>query len=155
MKTVLTMLFVVLLGFAPTPNPTADDVADIKKATLDHFATLASGDAETHIQDHLEGNTAYPGDGGLLDAVSHEEQVAGLKAGFDSGVRINLNPRHIEVQVYGDAAVVTCYLAGTVTGPDGTVQQVTDRRTAVLIKQGGKWLEAHTHTSPIVSASAQ
>ncbi len=155
MKTVLTVLFVVLLGFAPTPNPTSDDVADIKKATLDHFATLASGDAETHIQDHLEGNTAYAADGGLLDISSLEEQVAGLKAGYESGVRINLNPRHIEVQVYGNAAVVTCYLVGTVTDTDGTVEQVTDRRTAVLIKQGGKWMEAHTHASPMVVATAQ
>ena len=78
-----------------------------------------------------------------------------MKADYDSGVRVNLNPVHIEVQVYGNAAVVTCYLVGTVTGPDGTVEQVTDRRTAVLIKQGGKWMEAHTHASPMVVAPAQ
>ncbi len=155
MKALFAILTFLLLGIVPTTNPAADDVADIKKATLDHFVTLNSGDAETHIQDHLEGNTAYAADGGLLDNSSLEEQVAGLKAGYDSGVRINLNPRHIEVQVYGNAAVVTCYLVGTVTDSDGTVQQVTDRRTAVLIKQGGKWLEAHTHASPMVSASAQ
>ena len=155
MKPLLAVLLILLLGFTPTPNPTADDVEDIKQATLDHFATLNSGDAETHIQDHLEGNTAYAADGGFLDTSSLEEQVAGLKAGYESGVRINLSPRHIEVQVYGNAAVVTCYLEGTVTDTDGTVQQVTDRRTAVLIKQGGKWLEAHTHASPMISASAQ
>ncbi len=155
MKPLIAVLFILLLGFAPTTNPAADDVEDIKQATLDHFATLNSGDAEAHIQDHLEGNTAYAADGGLLDNSSLEEQVAGLKAGYDSGVRINLNPRHMEVQVYGNAAVVTCYLVGTVTSPEGVVQQVTDRRTAVLIKQGGKWMEAHTHASPMVSAPAQ
>ncbi len=154
MKALFAVLFILLLGFAPTPNPAADDVADIKKATLDHFATL-NHDAEAHIQHHLVGNTAYGADGGFLDSSSLEEQVAAMKADYDSGVRVNLNPVHIEVQVYGNAAVVTCYLVGTVTGPDGTVEQVTDRRTAVLIKQGGKWMEAHTHASPMVVAPAQ
>ena len=154
MKALLAVLFILLLGFAPTTNPAADDVADIKKATLDHFATL-NHDAEAHIQHHLVGNTAYGADGGFLDSSSLEEQVAAMKADYDSGVRVNLNPLHIEVQLYGNAAVVTCYLVGAVTDSDGTVQQVTSRRTAVLIKQGGDWKEAHTHASPMVVAPAQ
>ncbi len=154
MKALFAVLTFLLMGIVPTTNPAADDVADIKKATLDHFATL-NNDAEAHIQDHLVGNTAYGADGGFLDSSSLEEQVAAMKADYDSGVRVNLNPVHIEVQVYGNAAVVTCYLVGTVTGPDGTVEQVTDRRTAVLIKQGGDWKEAHTHASSMVVALTQ
>ena len=154
MKTLFAILTFLLLGVVPTTNPAADDVADIKKATLDHFATL-NNNAEAHIQDHLAGNTAYAADGGFLDSSSLEEQEAAMKTEYDSGVRIDLNPLHIGVQLYGNAAVVTCYLVGTVTDTDGTVEQVTDRRTAVLIKQGGKWLEAHTHASHMAVAPAQ
>ena len=56
----------------------------------------------------------------------------------------------MEVKVYGgDTAVVTGYLVGTTTVPNGTTNQLSDRRTAVMIKQGGQWKEVRHHQSPL------
>jgi ketosteroid isomerase-like protein len=83
--------------------------------------------------------------------------VSTLTAGSSrcSGFKFNFELRHLEVKVYGDAAVVTGYVMGTVTSPEGTTEQFTTRRTAVLIKQGGEWKEAHAHSSPLTVALPQ
>ncbi|MCH8289170.1 MAG: hypothetical protein IID12_08710 [Candidatus Marinimicrobia bacterium] len=47
---------------------------------------------------------------------------------------------------------MTCYIVGTVTNTNGITEQVRDRRTAVLIKKGKKWMEVHAHNSPITTA---
>ncbi len=57
--------------------------------------------------------------------------------------------RHPEVEVYGNVAVVTGYTVGTITSPDGTARPIANRRTVVLIKQGGQWKIAHRHLSPV------
>ena len=63
----------------------------------------------------------------------------------------DLQLRHLNVKVYGNVAVVTGYVVGTETSPDGTTEEVANRRTAVLVKQGGQWKEAHIHISPLVA----
>jgi ketosteroid isomerase-like protein len=51
----------------------------------------------------------------------------------------------MEVKVYGTTAIVTGYLVGTATSPDGTATQVRSQRTEVLIKQGGQWKASSTN----------
>ncbi len=75
-----------------------------------------------------------------------------LQAVFDAGTGLDIYLRHVQVRIYGDAAVVTGYITGTTTNPDGSVVQTMDRRTAVLIRQGGEWKEVHSHASPVVGA---
>ncbi|MEE9238110.1 MAG: nuclear transport factor 2 family protein [Thermodesulfobacteriota bacterium] len=147
----ITMIFgwVVLL----TTEAEAGDVEDIRKATLEHFVTFNAGNVAAHIEHHLQGHTGYSPDGGLLEVnESLEEEKMSLQADFDAGLKFDLQIQHLDVKVYGNAAVVTGYLVGTVTNTDGTTSQVRDRRTAVLIKKGKKWKEVHTHISPIMTA---
>ena len=147
----ITMIFglVVIL----TTVAKAGDVEDIKKATLEHFVTFNAGNAAAHIEHHLRGHTGYGPDGGLLEEnESLEEEKKSLQADFDAGLKFDLQIKHLDVKVYGNAAVVTGYLVGTVTNTDGTTDQVRDRRTAVLIKKGKKWKEVHAHISPIMTA---
>ena len=156
MKRLIAILMVFLGGMVVTTVAVADDVDDIKKATLDHYAAHNAGDVDAFMQHHLsERNTFSPGGGLLRESNSLEDQKNSLKALFDAGFKTNLQPRHLAVKVYGNTAVVTCYVVGTVTSTDGTTQQVTGRRSAVLIKQGGKWKEAHTHHSPLIAPPPQ
>ena len=131
----VTMMFV---GATVLTNAaTADDVEDIKKATLEHFATLNAGNVAAHIEHHLAGHTTFGGDGGLLLVNdSLEEEKKSLQADIDAGLKLNQQLTHLEVKVYGNTAVVTGYVVGTATTPDGKTTQVMNRRTAVLIKQG-------------------
>ncbi|MFQ5798316.1 MAG: nuclear transport factor 2 family protein [Bacteroidota bacterium] len=154
MKRLVAIVFVG--GMVLTTVAEGGDVDDIKAATLEHFATLNAGDAADHVRHHLAVHSGFPPDGGLLDrSDSRKDQENSLQADFDAGLKTNLQLRHLEVKVYGNTAVVTGYVVGTVTSADGTTQQVTTRRSAVLIKEGGQWMEAHVHSSPLIASPPQ
>ncbi len=152
MKRLVSTLAVLAVGVVLTPVATAQDLDAIRKETLEHFVALNAGDAAAHVQHHMPQASSFGPAGGLLqEANSREEQRTDLQAQFDTGFKFNLQLRHLKVKVYGDAAVVTGYVVGTVTLPDGSTQQVMDQRTAVLIKQGGQWKEVHSHSSPVAA----
>jgi len=145
----LGLLFVLFI-FAGTVN--AGDVEDIKKATIEHFETQSAGDAKAHIAHHMPYHTQFIGGGLLIKSHSREEQIKSLQAGFDAGLQLNLDLAHLEVKVYGKAAVVTGYVVGTITNPGGTTSESRAQRTAVLIKEGNDWKEVHVHSSPVTAA---
>ena len=143
----LTTLFMV--GMFATAVPMADDVDDVRAAVQKYITALNTGDANAYVQSRMPEYSVFGG-GGLIEKFhSLEEQRNGFQGLVDSGVRINRQIRHLDVKVYGNAAVVTCYVVGTTTGPDGTTQSLSNQRTGVWIKQGGQWKEAHRHTSPL------
>ena len=156
MKRLIAAVTVLVVGAVLSPAAIAQDVEEITKATLEHFAALNAGDADAHVQHHLPEVSSFDFEGGLLEVFeSHEQQRASWQDQFDAGFKFNFELRHLKVKVYGDAAIVTGYVMGTSTSPDGTTQETTTRRTAVLIKQGGEWKEAHTHISPLKAALPQ
>ncbi len=147
MKALRTLLVV---GMFLTTVAMADDVDDVKAAMLDHYAARTAGDADAYIQLHSPNRSNFGGSGQLLTrSDSLEAQRNNLQAQLDAGVSFNVQLLHPEVEVYGNAAVVTGYTVGTDTRPDGTTQQATNRRTVVLIKQGGQWKAVHGHSSPL------
>ena len=97
----------------------------------------------------------------LIDGTSRgfdslEEQRNDLQARFDAGIKYNRQLRHLEVRIFGNlTALTTGYVLGTVTQPDGTVNQARVQRTAILIKQGGQWKQAHYHLSLLNIAPPQ
>ena len=132
----------------------AGDVEDIKKATLEHFVTFNAGNAAAHVDHHLQGHSEFGPDGGLLNVnESLEEEKKSLQEDFDAGLKFDLNVKHLDVKIYGNTAVTTCYIVGSVTTLNGKTIQVRDRRTAVLIKKGKKWKEVHAHNSHITTAN--
>ena len=155
MKHYMNIISLLVFSLFLTNVSVAGDVEDVKKATIEHFAAQNAGDAKSHIDHHTPYHTVFAPDGGLLN-VRHtrEEQVKDLQATFDAGTKFNLEIAHLEAKVYGNTAVVTGYVVGTVTNPDGTAQQSRARRTAVLIKEGNEWKEVHTHISPVMAAGS-
>ncbi len=146
MKALTTLLVV---GMFLTTGAVADDADDVKAAVRGHFVALNAGDVDAFIQYYPSESSVFAG-GGLLGRFhSLEERRNDFQAGVDAGQKLNLQLQHMEVKVYGNAAVVTGYLTGTDTAPDGTVIQTREQRTGVLIKQGGQWREAHRHNSPL------
>jgi hypothetical protein len=74
-----------------------------------------------------------------------------IQARYDSGWKLNLVIRHLDVKVYGNAAVVTAYVDGPVTY-GGTTLRGTRRETQVWIKQSGQWKRVHLHQSQLEPA---
>ncbi len=144
MKALTTLLVV---GMFLTTAAMADDVDDVKAAVESYFAALNSGNGAAMARYRIPEYSVFAG-GGLIDrSSSTAQQRDDFQALADAGRKLNLRIQHLDVRVYGNAAVVTGYLMGTDTAPDGTVSQSRHQRTGVWIKQGGKWNEVHRHAA--------
>jgi ketosteroid isomerase-like protein len=153
MKRLIAIAMVFAGGMLQTSVTLADDVDDVKAAVLAYYAALNSGDVNAWVQLHLPGRTSFGPDGGLLvPATSLEEQRKNYQAQVDAGRRYNLQARHLDVQLYGDAAVTTNYSVGSVALPNGTPQAGTARVSRMWIKQVGQWKIAHVHVSPLAGS---
>ncbi len=149
MKALATLL---VIGMFATAVAVADDVDDVKAAVQRYFAAINAGDTEAVFQYRIAERSSFPRAGQLLftPTSSLEEQKRFHQNQVKAGRKRNYQLRHMEVKVFGgDTAIVMAYLVGLGTFPDGTVVPHNDRRTAVLIKQGGQWKEVHTHQSPL------
>jgi ketosteroid isomerase-like protein len=141
----LTTLF--MIGMFATAVAMADDVDDVKAAVESYFAALNSGNGAAMARYRIPEYSVFAG-GGLIDrSSSTAQQRDDFQALADAGRKLNLRIQHLDVRVYGNAAVVTGYLMGIDTAPDGTVSQSRQQRTGVWIKQGGQWKEVHRHAS--------
>ena len=125
----------------------ADDVDDVKAAVARYFTALNSGNAAAYAQHRIPEYSIFGGGGLIERSSSIAQQRDDFQAQVDGGRKLDLELQHMEVRVYGNAAVVTGYLVGTNTAPDGTVNQQREQSTRVWIKQGGQWKEAHRHSS--------
>jgi len=141
MKALTTVLGV---GIFATTVAMADDAGDVKAAFLAMFAAINAGDAGTMARHHTAEYSGF-NRGGALPVVETnlEEQRRSRQAVFDA-FKMNLQPRSVGVQVYGNAAVVTAYLVGSANPPNGDPQRWTDRHTGVWTKQGG-YMEGGAH----------
>ena len=146
MKTLAT-LFVVSMFL--TTVAMADDADDAKAAVLEHFTTLNAGNMDAHLeQHHIAQLNRFMRNGLRVHFSSFEEQKNQIRAVYDNGSKYNLQLRDVEVNVYGNSAVVSGYLTGNIVRRNGTVS-VTDRYSAMLIKQGGQWKTVHTRNSQL------
>ncbi len=147
MKTFTTLL---VIGMFASAVAMADDVDDVRAALQSFVAALNAWDAGALMQLHAAASSSFGAGGGLLATFdSAEERRNSFQALRDSGFKLNVQLRNVEVSVYGDTAVTTSYGVGTVTQPNGTTVRVNNRLTTVLIKQGGQWREVHRHLSPL------
>jgi ketosteroid isomerase-like protein len=150
MKKLNIMIILGLILAAPA-SAMADDVADIKAVMEKHFVTFKAGDAAGHIAHHMARNSSFGPEGGALAVNdSSEEEIAELQASFDEGYKFDFQLVDLDVAVYGDTAVVTSLQTGTVTTPDGKIEKVKNRRTAVVVRDGSDWKEVHSHISAYV-----
>ncbi len=147
MKALTTLL---VIGMFATVVAVADDVDDVKAALQRYGTALTTGDAGALMQLHAAASSSFGAGGGLLATFdSPEERRNSFQALRDTGFKLNVRLRNVEVSVYGDTAVTTNYGVGRVTQPDGTVVQLNNRITRVWIKQGGQWKQVHQHLSPV------
>ena len=73
-----------------------------------------------------------------------------MRAAFEAGFKTDLKWRHMAVKVFGKAAVVTGYLAGSATLPGGTVVPNSWRTTVTWIHGDDAWQIVHFHASTLL-----
>ena len=166
MERLMTQLTLFVMGMLLTTAAAADAVEDVKATYLQHIANTNSGNVDGFVEQHLPGHSAFGPTGAMLSRYdSIEEEKKGVRVAFEAARKLNpdrisvrpfanVQVKHLEVKVYGNlTAVATGYLVGTITAPDGTTRQDTQRFTSIWVRQGEQWKEVHDHLSALRVAS--
>ena len=147
-KLISTCVFLGLLG---SSLALADDAADVRATIERHYAAINSQESDTTASHHLEDFTLFSFDGGVLIESDSSEVVKRMGATFDFPV-LNVRMTNFNAQIYSNVALATFYLVGTATHGDKS-RDITNRVSAVWVKSGGEWKEAHHHESTLLSGS--
>ncbi len=159
----LSAFIVTATACAPTADqePATDETAlpqadaESLEATINaHWEAINANDGQTVIGHHMPRFTGFLLDEGTLWVLESEEDQAAIQEALGDS-ESDWRARDFSVDIYGDVAVAAFYVEGSATWPDGRVVEGPRRVTAVWIREGGEWKEAHHHDSPLVSAPAQ
>jgi len=140
------LIVILMIGsLVLTTVATADDADDVKAAQLALIAALNEGDVEIIAQYLLSEHSRFPAEGLLVEGFTKED----LKAAFNAGLKLAITARHLDVKIYGNTAIATGYIEGSITLPGGIFEEIRQRFTEVWIKQGDNWKRVHIHSSPL------
>ncbi len=140
-------ILITLLMFL-SPPVLADDAADVRATIERHYAAINSQDSDTTFSHHLEDFTIFPPDGGVLvesDGLAVNERMGATR---DFAAR-KVGMTNFNAQIYDSVALETFYLVGTETRGSKT-RDITNRVSAVWVKVGREWKEAHHHESQLL-----
>ncbi len=146
MKT-LSFLVTLITLTAFTGAARADDADDVRATIERHYAAIHAKDIEAIISHHLKDFTMFLSDGTVLWERDWKEVSERMGATVDLGTP-NVRMSNFNAQIYGNVAVATFYLVGTNTY-GGKTRNVTNRVSAVWVKDRSEWNEAHHHESPV------
>ncbi len=141
-------LLVTLVALTVFTGPAIADDADDVRATIErHYAAIYAKDLEAVGSHHLKDFSMFPSDGGVLWELDWREVSERMGTTFEFAA-LNVRMSNFNAQIYGNVAVATFYLVGTSTHA-GETRNVTNRVSAVWVKDGSEWKEAHHHESPL------
>jgi len=142
------VMIVTFLLFWSSPVM-ANDADDVRATIERHYALIHTDDMESLLSQHLDDFTMFFSDGDVLFESDWSEVSERMGASVDLGTP-NVRMSNFNAQIYGNVAVATFYLVGTNTH-GGKTRNVTNRVTAVWVKDGSEWKEAHHHESPLMN----
>lgn len=132
-----------------TKSPNAADAAEaeIKAAVMNLFGGYNAGNVDQIRQYVAPQLNNFDGDGGFLTSFADFEELRGA---FKAGFKVDAQVYDLETAVYGDAALSTFILRGTVTPPNGRTRADGPwRMSFVWNKQNGGWKLTHQHQSAL------
>jgi ketosteroid isomerase-like protein len=145
----LPLLIVLAAGAFSVGAVQAQQEAAVRAAIERHYSAIHAGELPTVMEQHLPDFTWFSSDGRVLMEAGTRETAARMGANLDFGTA-NVYMSHFNAQIYGDVAVATFYLVGTHAW-SGEAKNGTWRVTAVWVRQGEEWKEAHHHESPLMA----
>ena len=142
------LLGLAILAVSNQATAQAQDAASVRAAIESHYTAIHANDIESAVQHHLPDFTWFSSDGRVLMEAGTVEAAARMGANLDFGIA-NVYMSHFNAQIYGDVAVATFYLVGT-HRLGGEIKNGAWRVTAVWVREGDEWKEAHHHESPLM-----
>ena len=133
-----------------TKSPNGADPAveaEVKAAVMDLVGGFNAGSIEQIERRLALQHNRFPGEGGFLTSFIDASELRGA---FQSGWKLNFKVDNLETAVYGNTAVATFFMSGTITPPNGTPRPDGPWRSSfVWNKQDGAWRLVHSHQSPV------
>ncbi|HEX8367376.1 MAG TPA: serine hydrolase [Pyrinomonadaceae bacterium] len=134
---------------AHTKSPAGTDAAtetEVKAAVMNLIGGFNSGNVEQLERLLAPQQNSFPDEGGFLTSfVDTKELRDAVKANF----KFNFQVYNLEAAVYGNTAVTTFVMRGTITPPPNLPVRNKEaaRMTIVWNKQDGAWKLVHAHQS--------
>ena len=148
-----TLLVAVAAVLFSTGTVPAQDAEAVRAAIERHYTAIHADDLAAVGEHHLSNFSWFGRDGGLLLESGGQAAAERMGATLDFGAPTTVYMNHFNAQIYGDVAVATFYLIGSDTTPDGVGTSGTWRVSAVWVREGGVWKEAHHHESPLLTGT--
>lgn len=148
---ILTFITALVVAVVSTGAVLAQDADEIREVIERHYTAIHAGDLSTVIEQHLPEMTWFANDGRLMMESGSVEAAERMGTTFEFG-EANVYMNHFNAQIYGNVAVATFYLV-SIPKEGSETSTGTSRVTAVWVREGGVWKEAHHHESPLKSAN--
>jgi hypothetical protein len=97
-------------------------------------------------------------DGGRLDETfknDPDQWAANLGSLYQAGFSPQFEIQDLNMNVFHDVAVFTCYVTGAIVLPGGGSISGTWRDSGTWVRHDGEWKEAHAHFSPLTVINNQ
>ncbi len=118
---------------------------EVKAAVMDIIAGFNSGNVDQIERRLAPQHNGFQGEGGFLTSFINEDELRGA---FKAGFKLKFEVHNLETAVYGDSAIATFFMSGTITPPNGAQRTEGPWRSSfVLNKQDGAWKLVHSHQS--------
>ena len=142
----LKLAIVVFLFFSFIISTFAGDKEDVQAVINKTIESFNKQDFKTFWSYYTDDNTEFTYVGSSL---RHNAAAwKGFIEGTASLAYVNYHAQDFEIQTYnGNSAVVTGYYTFTWMEKGGQMNFQSGRVTTVAVKQGSKWLVAHSHYS--------
>ena len=140
----------VFCTLALLPVPGSTDEESVRSAVMDHYRAFAARDHEALGRNFSPDYSIFSSSGHLLREGFDQDR---MKAGFKAGLTFAFEPRHIEVQLLDDTALVTGYLDARISRKKQVSRMNTFRLSSVWVRQGDGWHLVHEHLSRLVLRS--
>ena len=116
-------------------------------AVMDIVAGFNSGNVDSIERRLAPQQNRFYGEGGFLTSFI---DAAELRGAFRAGFKAKMEVHNLEAAVYGDSAIATFFMGGTITPPNGPTRTEGPWRTSyVWNKQDGVWKLVHAHQSAL------
>ena len=142
----LASIFVLLVV---SVEAKAGDKEDVLAHMAEYYSAINAADTDPSHVDAIPftKHTSYGPNGELLETFDPVKVKAWVKGKVAAGAKIDVQPSHQNADVYGNAAVFTCYESRNIKPPEGERIKETIRNTMVLVKQKSEWKVVHKHLS--------
>lgn len=130
-----------------TKSPLGADAAEteVKIAVMNLFSGFNSGNVDQIERLLSPEQNSFPDEGGFLTSFA---DTAELRQAIKSGFKFNFQAHNLEAAVYGNTALTTLIMSGTITPPNTPVRNKQPTRMSIVWnKQDGAWKLVHAHES--------